>query len=356
MPAAGVNSPPRGGHDTRREIPAGNLWIHRGKGGYNGGVTAVSGETRITRAGTGSGADSGAHPEHVGQAEGRGRLDRWWHSRFGASLVRELALVIALLLVYKYGRHLVAEGHVHQALENAREVIGVERTLGVFSEARLQDLVDGNLTLIRFLNAYYLLAHALVTAVAFFWLYVRHWDVYRRFRNVMVVMTLTGLVVHVGFPLAPPRMFPKFGFVDTAKLFGPAAYGNGSPYKGFANQFAAMPSLHFGWALVIAWAVLLATTSRWRYLVLLHPFFTLAAIVLTANHYWIDAFAALLLFAISLTFDHFWERYRAKRAERRELQRLLLEPSPAAPLSDRTDRAAAGTPATVARTTPASRD
>jgi len=292
-------------------------WIDRGESGYKERVTAVSGETRITRASTGNGADSGAHPEHKGSADGRGRLDRWWHSRFGASFGRELAVVIALLLVYKYGRHLVAEGQVHQALANAREVIGVERALGVFSEARLQDLVDGNLTVIRFLNAYYLLAHALVTALAFFWLYMRHWELYRRFRNVMIVMTLTGLVVHVGFPLAPPRMFPKFGFVDTAKLFGPAAYGNGSPYKGFANQFAAMPSLHFGWALVIAWAVLLATTSRWRYLVLLHPFFTLAAIVLTANHYWIDAFAALLLFALSLAYDHLWERHRNRRRAQR---------------------------------------
>ena len=85
------------------------------------------------------------------------------------------------------------------------------------------------------------------------------------------------------------------GFVDTAKVFGPASYGGSSPYKGFANQFAAMPSLHFGWALVIAWAVLIATTSRWRYLVILHPVITLAAIVLTANHYWLDAAAGLLV-------------------------------------------------------------
>jgi hypothetical protein len=147
--------------------------------------------------------------------------------------------------------------------------------------------------------------------------------VYRRFRNVMVVMTVVGLALHLGFPLAPPRMFPRFGFVDTARLFGPASYGAGSPYKGFANQFAAMPSLHFGWALVIAWAVLLATTSRWRYLVLLHPFFTLAAIVLTANHYWTDAFAALVLFAIALTFDHFWEQRRARRLARRRATREI---------------------------------
>src|SRR3954471_6497953 len=247
---------------------------------------------------------------------------RWWHSRFGGSLLRELAVVVALLLFYKYGRFFT-KGHVQTAIENARDVMGLERSLGVFSEAHLQDLVLHDTGLVRFLNVYYLIAHVAATAAAFVWLYVRHPPMYRRFRNVMIVITIVGMSVHLLLPLAPPRMFPHLGFVDTAKVFGPAAYGDGSPYKGFANQFAAMPSLHFGWALVIAWAVFLATKSRWRRLVLLHPFLTLAAIVLTANHYWIDAFAALLLFGISLGFDHFWERHRAKRARRRVRTRAL---------------------------------
>jgi len=310
-------------------------WIGLPHSGYNGWVTAASGGTRSTVP--------------------HGRLDRWWHSRFGASFGRELALVAALMLVYKYGRHLMAAGHVQNAINNARGVMGFERSLGVFTEARLQDLVDGNVTAIRFLNGYYLVAHALVTALAFVWLYARHADVYRRFRNVMVVMTVAGLAVHLGFPLAPPRMFPKLGFVDTQRIFGPTTYGPGSPYKGFANQFAAMPSLHFGWALVVAWAVLLASSSRWRSLVLLHPLLTLAAIVLTANHYWTDAFAALVLFAIALTFDHYWEKHREKRAERRELSRLLLEPSSVASFSGRTGLADPGTSAPAARSARPSR-
>jgi hypothetical protein len=243
---------------------------------------------------------------------------RWLHSRFGGLLVRELALVVALLLLYKYGRFL-GKDHVDAALRNARDVIGIERALGVFSEARLQDLVLSDTGLIRFLNAYYLVAHVVVTAAAFVWLYWRHPETYRRFRNVMVVITLTGMVGHLLMPLAPPRMFPHLGFVDTAKTFGPASYGAGSPYKGFANQFAAMPSLHFGWALVIAWAVLIATRSRWRYLVLVHPVLTLAAIVLTANHYWLDAFAATLLFVFALGVDRVIERRRRRRLELRAL-------------------------------------
>jgi hypothetical protein len=244
---------------------------------------------------------------------------RWWHSRFGGSLVRELVLVGALLLLYKYGR-LLGRDHVDEALRNARDVIGIERTLGVFSEARLQDVFLHDTALIRFLNVYYLVAHVAVTAAAFVWLYVRHANMYRRFRNVMVTITLTGLVGHLLVPLAPPRMFPHLGFVDTARVLGPASYGAGSPYKGFANQFAAMPSLHFGWALVIAWAVLLATKSRWRYLVILHPVITLAAIVLTANHYWLDAVVATFLFGFALGVDALVERRRKRRAAVRALE------------------------------------
>jgi hypothetical protein len=238
---------------------------------------------------------------------------RWWQSRFGGSLVRELVLVVALLLAYKYGRFLT-KGDVGTALHNARDVMGIERSLGVFSEARLQDLVISDTAVIRFLNAYYLIAHVVVTAAAFVWLYVRHPETYRRFRNVMVAITVAGMSLHLLLPLAPPRMFPRLGFVDTARTFGPASYGAGSPYKGFANQFAAMPSLHFGWALVIAWAVLIATRSRWRYLVVLHPLTTLAAIVLTANHYWLDAFAATILFLGALGVDQWIERRRRRRA------------------------------------------
>jgi hypothetical protein len=154
-----------------------------------------------------------------------------------------------------------------------------------------------------------------VTAAAFIWLYARHPSTYRRFRDVMVAITLAGLAMHLLLPLAPPRMFPHLGFVDTAKVFGPASYGAGSPYKGFANQFAAMPSLHFGWALVIAWAVIIATKSRWRHLIVLHPVITLAAIVLTANHYWLDAFAATVLFLLALLGDHELEKRRRRTLE-----------------------------------------
>ena len=106
----------------------------------------------------------------------------------------------------------------------------------------------------------------------------------------------------------PPRMMPWQGFVDTGLVFGPSPYGKGSLFSGVANQLAAMPSMHFGWAVVVAWATIKATRTRWRFLVVVHPVLTLAAIVLTANHFWMDAIVAGVLFAVSLRICARWER------------------------------------------------
>src|SRR5215217_5806622 len=98
-------------------------------------------------------------------------MRRWWHSRFGAAFGRELVLVVGLLLFYKYGRTLVSD-ESGRAVHHARELIRFERDLSIFTEARLQEAVIGAGTAVeRFLNAYYLVAHVAVTAVAFFWLY-----------------------------------------------------------------------------------------------------------------------------------------------------------------------------------------
>ena len=184
----------------------------------------------------------------------RDLFHRWWHSRLGWALARELLLVLGLLAFYKYGRFLVRD-QAQSAFDHARELIHVERALSIFNEARLQELaLEHGATVLRALNGYYLYAHVVVTAVVFFWLFVRHPTTYVRFRRVMIADDARRARPAPARSLAPPRMFPHLGFVDTGTVFGPASYGNGSAYKGFANQFAAMPSLHFGWALAVAWA------------------------------------------------------------------------------------------------------
>lgn len=248
-----------------------------------------------------------------------GRFRRWWRSRLGASLLLEIVICATLLAIYK-GARLVAAGDVAVALANARQVVHIERALGVFNEEYIQRLALQSVGFIKFLNYYYLYAHFTVTIAFLVWLYVRRPMGYLSARRVLVVVTGLGLVGHALYPLAPPRMLD--GFVDTARVFGPSSYGDGGAYGGLANQFAAMPSLHFAWAMVVAWGVWKFSTSHWRYLAGVHPVLTLAAIVLTANHYWIDAFIGLLLVPIGIGADHWlprWNRNRLPRQARFDL-------------------------------------
>jgi hypothetical protein len=96
-------------------------------------------------------------------------------------------------------------------------------------------------------------------------------------------------------------MMSRLGFVDTMATIGPSAY-EGSAAT-IANQFAAMPSLHVGWALLLAVVVIRTTTTRWRWLTLLHPAITTLVVVVTANHYWLDAVVAAVLLAMTLAMN-----------------------------------------------------
>jgi hypothetical protein len=146
--------------------------------------------------------------------------------------------------------------------------------------------------------------------ICFIWLYARHPRGYAKCRRILIGLTLLALAVHVAYPLAPPRMFANLGFVDTARTFGPDTYGEGSKFKALANQFAAMPSLHFGWSVLVAFAAVRYSRSKLRFVVIAHPICTLAAIVLTANHYWLDAIVAGLLLAILFAVDPWVARLR----------------------------------------------
>jgi hypothetical protein len=94
-------------------------------------------------------------------------------------------------------------------------------------------------------------------------------------------------------------MRPDLGFIDTGALFGPNVYG--SPEGGsIANQFAAMPSLHIGWSVLVALGLIVAIRSRWRWLFVAHPIITILVVVGTANHWWLDGAVAIVLLAGAL--------------------------------------------------------
>jgi len=195
----------------------------------------------------------------------------------------ELAFVAALITVYRVGRLLARQPGA--ATRNAQRIIELERVTGIFTEMNVQHLVLRVPGLIEFLDRYYAYVHFPAAGVFIVWLFVRHRDRYRAIRNWFAVVTLTALAIHIAFPLAPPRM--THGFIDTLHVYGPNIYSRDTTGSA-ANQFAAMPSLHFGWALMIALSIRSLTPRRSRWW-LLHPAITLLAIVSTGNHYWIDA-------------------------------------------------------------------
>ncbi|MFY4720765.1 phosphatase PAP2 family protein [Streptomyces sp. LaBMicrA B280] len=213
-------------------------------------------------------------------------------------LIREFLLVAGLFLVYKLGRQL-ATGHTARAFHNARRVWDLERSLHLPHETAVQSALLHGDTLVRVANTYYATVHFPATLAFLVWLYLRRPAHYVWARRVLAAVTAAALVLPFTFPLAPPRMLAGTGLVDTARIYGPSVYGPPA-HDHLSNQFAAMPSLHFGWALMVAIGLIAATRSRWRLLWLLHPLLTLLVIVGTANHYWLDALAATAMLGVAL--------------------------------------------------------
>ncbi|MDT0306576.1 phosphatase PAP2 family protein [Streptomyces sp. DSM 44917] len=219
-------------------------------------------------------------------------------SRLRPPLLLELPLVIALYLGYRFGRR-VANGQFSEAFANAERVWDLERALHLPSEAWVQDLVMRSETLIRGINVYYATVHFPAILLFMVWMYWRRPGHYLWARRVLTWVTGAALVLHLLVPLAPPRLYRTGDMVDTGVLFGPAVYDEPDP-DSMANQFAAMPSLHVGWAVFIALALIVSSRTRWRWLWLLHPAVTVLAVVSTAHHYWMDGIVACLLLAATL--------------------------------------------------------
>jgi membrane-associated phospholipid phosphatase len=212
----------------------------------------------------------------------------------------QVVLIVALWMFYLVCRHLF-EGTDHVAREHADQVWSLERTLRLPSEARLQGWVLDSDAAVRLVNAIYQYVHFPVMFCTLALLYVRRQEVYRWFRNVLILTTGLALIGHIAYPLSPPRLEPGFGMVDTGTEFGQSAYG-GRPGTGFTNQLAAMPSMHVAWAALVAIAVILCLRTRWRWLAPLYAVAILVVVVVTGNHYWLDGIVGLALLAISMLF------------------------------------------------------
>ena len=239
---------------------------------------------------------------------------RW--STWVAAASFETSLVCALFGLWQFANS-VTHTHVAGGLAHGRAVWDAERWLHVPNELSSQDLILGHPTIVRAANYYYATAHLTGMLVFLVWLWLRHRDRYSQWRNVIVVFTAVSLVIQA-VPVAPPRLIGGTGLTDTAMAYGQSVYA--AIGSNFADQYAAMPSIHVGWAVLIAVGVISAGTSRWRWLALAHAVGTAYVVVATANHYWFDGVAACAILALAwwaeraLLRSSFWFRLRARPA------------------------------------------
>lgn len=257
-----------------------------------GGLHTPAGSTAETaRAELASVGTSGAGSASTGVGE-PGTAAHPWRTVL-LRILREALLIGALLAVYRAARLLTAdEGSL--ALRHARQIWDLQQHVPLLpSERAVQALALQVPGAGRVANIFYASVHFPLTSLTLAVLLLSGSPLYRRLRNALGLTTAAALVIHLLLPVAPPRMLPMLGFVDTGRLLGPAVYSAGQ--ESFVNQFAAMPSLHVAWALLVALALATATRSRWRVLWYGHPLLTLLVVVVTANHFWSDALVGAAL-------------------------------------------------------------
>ncbi|MFC4002282.1 phosphatase PAP2 family protein [Prauserella oleivorans] len=207
----------------------------------------------------------------------------------------EVLLGLALFGVYILVKVFALPGAHARALSNGQDVLAAERALGLDFELPINLWLADQGWLRIAANYEYAYTYIVTTLVLLVWVFVRRPEQYRWVRDSFVWMNLVSLAVFWVYPVAPPRMLTEFGFVDTVRL-GPTWGSWGSPLVDSANQLAAMPSLHIGWAL---WtSVVLARLSGGRLVQIasaLHVVLTFVVIVATGNHYWLDAVGGVLV-------------------------------------------------------------
>ena len=250
---------------------------------------------------------------------------RWW---------REVLYCLAFYAVYSYIRNEFGSASVgvEHAFNNAKSVISIERALGLYHEEGIQDLFINHELFMRFWNIFYGSFHFVVTAFAMIFTYRRFPERYQLWRNTLAFTTALALIGFSLFPLMPPRLLDDpgiygalslhpgvtYGFTDSlATIGGLWSFDSGTMQK-VSNQFAAMPSLHFAWS---TWCFLVLykyVKPVWaKVLIAAYPWMTLFAIMVTANHYWLDAAGGVVTLAIGYLLGSWLTRFNARRRDQR---------------------------------------
>jgi hypothetical protein len=213
-----------------------------------------------------------------------------WLPKGGSDALLQLSLFVMADILYETVRG-ISESNPAVAFSNARAIVDFEQSTGLFFEQGLQAWAMGQRVLIDMANFMYVNSHFVMTTGALVWLYLRHNDRFYFVRNMFMVAMGLALVGYVLMPTAPPRFFPELGFVDTIAYYVNVQHDSGLVAL-FFNPYAAVPSMHVAFALMISVPALLVVRNRVaKVLWGLYPVLVTLVVIVTGNHWFMDAVA-----------------------------------------------------------------
>jgi hypothetical protein len=220
----------------------------------------------------------------------RFRRPVWW---------QELAIIAVGYWLYSRGRNAIPE-QTSIAIRHGLSIQHLQDIVGLNFELSVNTWVAHHEWVAQVLDYYYATLHFAVTIGVLLWLFVKRPHIYRGARTVLFTLTLIALAGFALYPVAPPRLLPGYHYYDTVIMFHTWGSLADPEIASHSNQYAAMPSLHIGWALWAGIAVFMCARAMWvRALGLLYPFFTLIVIIGTANHYIVDAIGGVAIVVLA---------------------------------------------------------
>ena len=220
-------------------------------------------------------------------------LPRGW-----TDLARQILLFCGAYYLYRLVRGQV-DGRAAVAFDNARDLIDLERALGIFPEPAINAWTTANGVASDVASWLYVNSHFTVTVVTLAFLYLRRNDGFYFVRNMFMIAMGLALVLYVAFPTAPPRFMPEWGFVDSVEEFTGVQSG-ASAVDVLYNPFAAVPSMHVAFALMLGGAMQVMSPRRWvRAIWAAYPVLVSFVVIATANHWWLDAVFGAMVAAVA---------------------------------------------------------
>ena len=217
-------------------------------------------------------------------------------------LIAELVFVAIGYGAYSLIRNAVPNQQ-RLAFAHAHTITHIEAILGINAEHAINHAANRVGPLIVAMNYYYATLHFVITIAVLVWVYRRRPRYYRLARTTVFATTALALIGFYAYPLAPPRLLPGAGFIDTVVVHHTwGAMASGDLAK-MSNQYAAMPSMHIGWSLWCAFTVYFLTDRKVvKRIVFAYPLFTFIVIIATANHFFLDAAGGALTVAAGAVF------------------------------------------------------